>query len=45
MFPGDILEWAKTPDKIRMYPDNVYADSSPPNPLGRKGKTFSNGET
>jgi len=45
LFPGDILEWVKTPSKMWEFPDNVYADSSPPNPLGKKGKKFSNGET
>jgi len=45
LFPGDILERAQTPSKIRQFPDNVYADSAPPNPLGKKGKKFSNGET
>jgi hypothetical protein len=45
LFPGDVLERLKTPNKMREFPDNVYADSAPPNPLGRKGKSFATGET
>lgn len=27
------------------FPDNVFADSQPPNPLGKVGKTYNDADT
>ena len=32
-------------DYLREQPDNVYAESKPPNPLGRVGKTYTDADT